>query len=142
MNEIKSRSPYWLSPGIDVPTPDELQLLPSRRALHGFYVDRNAGEAAFVPTKDFMHENPLWRIDVLDGIADALQRTRKHALVAFFRECQARGHDVSLARQIGAFRKVCEEAGIALPDHLEALLVLDQQFGRSAARVPRARTKG
>ena len=142
MNEIKSRSPYWLSPGIDVPTPDELLLLPSRRALHGFYVDPNGGEAAFVPTDDFMHERPLWRIDVLDDIADALQRTRTHALVAFFRECQARGHDVSLARQIGAFRKVCEEAGIELPDDLEALLVLDQQLGRSAARAPRARTKG
>ena len=82
MDEIKSRSPYWLSPGIDVPTQEELQLLPSRRALRGFYVDRNAGEAAFVPTDDFMRECPLWRIDVLDDIADALQRTRTHALVA------------------------------------------------------------
>ncbi|MEI2763224.1 hypothetical protein [Methanothrix soehngenii] len=64
---------------------EELQLLPSRRALRGFYVDRNAGEAAFVPTDDFMRECPLWRIDVLDDIADALQRTRTHALVSFFR---------------------------------------------------------
>jgi hypothetical protein len=71
MDEIKSRSPYWLSPGIDVPTQEELQLLPSRRALRGFYVDRNAGEAAFVPTDDFMRECPLWRIDVLDDFADA-----------------------------------------------------------------------
>ena len=141
MDEIKSRSPYWLSPGIDVPTPEELQLLPSRRALRGFYVDRNAGEAAFVPTDDFMRECPLWRIDVIDDIADALQRTRTHALVAFFRECQARGRDVPMARQIEAFRKMCQQGDVALPDDLEALLVLDQQFGRSAARAPGGRAK-
>ena len=141
MDEIKSRSPYWLSPGIDVPTQEELQLLPSRRAMRGFYVDRDAGEAAFVPTDDFMRECPLWRIDVLDDIADALQRTRTHALVSFFRECQARGHDVPMARQIEAFRKMCQQGDVALPDELEALLVLDQQFGRSAAWRPRERGK-
>ena len=130
MNEIKSRSPYWLSPGIDVPTRDEL--MPYYRPLRGCHVDRFWGEAAFVPTEDFMRETPLWRIDVLDDIAEDIRRTRTHALVACFRECQARGHDVPIARQIEAFRKVCKMAGIALPDELEALLVLDQQFGRSA----------
>ena len=138
MDEIKSRSPYWLSPGIDVPTQDELLLLPSRRALRGFYVDGNAGEAAFVPTDDFMRESPLWRIDVLDDIADAIQRTRIHALVAYFRECQARAPHVPMAKQIEAFREVCDRAGITLPDELEALLVLDQQFRRPALKsVPR-----
>ncbi len=138
MDEIKSRSPYWLSPGIDVPTRDELLLLPSRRALHGFYVDWNWGEAAFVPSDDFMRESPLWRIDVLDDIADAIQRTRTHALVAYFRECQARAPHVPMAKQIEAFRKMCDEAGVALPDVLETLLVLDRQFRRSALKpVPR-----
>ena len=132
MNEINKRSPYWLSPGIDVPTRDEFLLLLSRRTLRGFYVDRDTGESAFVPTADFMRESPLWRIDVLDDIADCIQRTRTHALVAFFRECQARSPDVPLARQIEAFRCMCWRAGIGLPDDLEALLVLDQQFGRSA----------
>ena len=130
MDEIKSRSPYWLSPGIDVPTRDELLLLPTRQALRGFYVDRRGGEAAFVPTDDFMRESPLWRIDLLDDIADAMLRTRTHALVAFFQGCQARGPDVPMARQIEAFRKVCEEVSVVLPDELEALLVLDQQFSR------------
>lgn len=134
MDEIKSRSPYWLSPGIDVPTQDELLLLPSRRALRGFYVDGGAGEAAFVPTEDFMRESPLWRIDVLDDIADAIQRTRTHALVAYFRECQARAPHVPMAKQIEAFRKICDLAGVVLPDELEALLVLDQQFRRSALK--------
>ena len=132
MNEINRRSPYWLSSGIDVPTRDEFLLLLSRRTLRGFYVDRDTGESAFVPTAEFMRESPLWRIDVLDDIADGLQRTRTHALVAFFRECQARSPDVPLARQIEAFRCMCWRAGIGLPDDLEALLVLDQQFGRSA----------
>ena len=132
MNEINRRSPYWLSPGIDVPTRDKLLSLLSRSTLRGFYVDRDTGESAFVPTADFMRESPLWRIDVLDDIADGLQRTRTHALVAFFRECQARNHDVPMARQIEAFRWMCWRAGIGLPDDLEALLVLDQQFGGSA----------
>ncbi len=134
MDEIKSRSPYWLSPGIDVPTQEEVLLLPSRRALRGFYVDPDAGEAAFVPTDNFMRESPLWRIDVLDDVADAIQRTRTHALVAYFRECQARALNVPMAKQIEAFRKICDLAGIALPDELEALLVLDQQFRRSALK--------
>ncbi len=94
MNEINRRSPYWLSPGIDVPTRDEFLLLSSRRTLRGFYVNRDTSESAFVPTADFMRESPLWRIDVLDDIADGLQRTRTHALVACFREC----HD---AQEIG-----------------------------------------
>lgn len=132
MNEINRRSPYWLSPGIDVPTRDEFLLLLSCRTLRGFYVDRDTGESAFVPTADFMRESPLWRIDVLDDIADCLQRTRTHALVAFFRECQASNHDVPMARQIEAFRCMCWRAGIGLPNDLVALLVLDQQFGRSA----------
>ena len=100
MDEIKSRSPYWLSPGIDVPTRDELLLLPTRQALRGFYVDRRGGEAAFVPTDDFMRESPLWRIDLLDDIADAMLRTRTHALVAFFQGCQARGPDVPMAGRL------------------------------------------
>ena len=132
MNEINKRSPYWLSPGIDVPTRDELLLLLSCRTLRGFYVDRATGESAFVPTADFMRESPLWRIDVLDDIADCIQRTRTHALVAFFRECQARNHDVPMARLLAAFRGMCQRIGIELPEDLEALLVLDQHFGRSA----------
>ena len=132
MNEINRRSPYWLSPGIDVPTRDEFLLLSSRRSLRGFYVNRDTSESAFVPTADFMRESPLWRIDVLDDIADGLQRTRTHALVAFFRECQARNHDVPMARQLAAFRGMCQRIGIELPEDLEALLVLDQHFGRSA----------
>lgn len=135
MNEINRRSPYWLSPGIDVPARDEFLLLSSRSTLRGFYVDRDTGESAFVPTADFMRERPLWRIDVLDDIADGLQRTRTHALVAFFRECQAKNHDVPMARQIEAFRWMCRQAAIGLPDNLEALLVLDQQFGRAATWV-------
>ena len=132
MNEINRRSPYWLSPGIDVPTRDKLLSLLSRSTLRGFYVDRDTVESAFVPTADFMRESPLWRIDVLDDIADGLQRTRTHALVAFFRECQAKNHDVPMARQLAAFRGMCQRIGIELPDDLEALLVLDQQFRRSA----------
>ena len=132
MNEINRRSPYWLSPGIDVPTRDEFLLLLSRRTLRGFYVDRDTGESAFVPTADFMRETPLWRIDVLDDIANGIQRTRTHALVAFFRECQAKNHDVPIARQFEAFRGMCWRIGVELPDDLEALLVLDQHFGRSA----------
>ncbi len=127
MNEFNTPSPYWLSPGIDVPTREEL--LPGFKKLHGFYVARNAGEATFVPTEDFMRECPLWRIDVLDDILEAMQRTRIHAVVAFFRECQAQAPRAPMPKQMEVFRRMCRERDIALPHELEALLVLDQQFG-------------
>ena len=127
MNEFNTRSPYWLSPGIDVPTQEEL--LPGFKKMRGFYVARKAGEATFVPTEDFMRECPLWRIDVLDDILEAMQRTRMHAVVAFFRECQGQAPRTPMTKQMEVFRRMCRERDIALPDELEALLVLDQQFG-------------
>lgn len=128
MNETSPRSRYWLSPGIDVPSADEVSLLSaSPRALRGFYYDRDAGEAVFVPPADFMARGPLWRIDVLDDIAVDLQRTRTHALVAFFRECSMRQPSVPLSRHLEAFRAACENGGIDVPEELEALLVLDHQ---------------
>lgn len=120
MKEIHTHSPYWLSPGIDVPTRDEL--LPSFQKLHGFYVHRDAGEAMFVPTGDFMRECPLWRIDVLDDLMEAMQRTRIHAVIAYFQECQARTPRVPMVKQIEAFREMCRRDDVALPDELEALL--------------------
>jgi len=129
MNEPNPRSRYWLSPGIDVPAEEEVRVLSaSPRALRGFYYDRNAGEAVFVPPADFMAESPLWRIDVLDDITADVQRTRTHALVAYFRECSMKRPNVPLSRHFEAFRAVCERAGFDVPDELEALLVLDYQY--------------
>jgi hypothetical protein len=129
MSEKSERSRYWLSPGVDVPTRDEL--LPSYERLRGFYADRDAGEAAFVPTADFMRECPLWRIDVLGDILQDVEQTRRHALVSLCRECQARVPGVPMERALYAFRSTCDFGGIELPDELEAMLVLDHQFGRS-----------
>lgn len=126
MNEITTRSPYWLSPGIDVP--DHAEVLPGLRPMRGLYADFNHGEAAFVPTDEFMRMNPLWRLDVLGDIADSIERTRRHALVDYFRHFDSRVPGVSMERRLEVFRGACKLAGIDLPENIEAILVLDDHF--------------
>jgi hypothetical protein len=75
-----------------------------------------------------MRECPVWRTDVLDYIADAMQRTRMHALVAHFRERQATRPDMPMDWQLSAFRRMCQTNDEVLPDEHEAMLELDRQL--------------
>ena len=75
-----------------------------------------------------MRQDALWRLDVLRDIADAIERTRRHALVDYFRSFDGRIPGVTMDRRLEAFSKVCELAGIDLPPNIEAILVLDEQF--------------
>ena len=129
MKETDARSPYWLSPGIDVPTRAELGS--SFRVLRGFYVEAWGAEALFVPNSDFMRQLPLWRLDVLDDLVESIAQTRQHALVDYARQCRARCPGVPMERHLQAFRQVCRTCGVAVPDDLEAVLVFDQQFAQS-----------
>ena len=124
-----TRSKYWLSPGVDVPTRDEL--VPGSRTLRGFYAHVDSGEAQFVPSEDFMRESPLWRLDILGDIVAAVERVRVHALVEYFRECMALTPSTTLDEQLSAFRQLCAELCIEVPDDIEAILVLDEQFRKS-----------
>ena len=67
VDETQERSPYWLSPGIDVPTREEI--LPGMRNAKGlFHICDEHAEGAFVPTAAFMRNSPTWRLDVLGDI--------------------------------------------------------------------------
>jgi len=130
---VKSRSPYWLSPGVDVATKENLPMSSWRRALRGCYVEWDGfGSGGFAPTPEFMAKSPPWRIDVLDDLIADMQCTRSHALIEWFRVLQELRPDLPLANQIKAFGTICAERGIAWPEELEAILVLDHQFRRQA----------
>ncbi len=130
MSDFNERSRYWLSPGIDVPTRSEI--LPGLRPMRGLYVHVDAGEAVFVPTDEFMRTTPLWRLDVLGDIAQAIERTQQHAAVDYVRRLKQRRPDLTMEQRLAAFRRVCDEGGAVLPPNVDALLILDDQF--SAAR--------
>lgn len=129
--ERTERSPYWLSPGIDVPT--RAEVMPGMRQARGLYICTHAAEAVFVPTDAFMRMSPLWRLDVLGDIAEAVERTQQHAAVDCLRELDRRYPGRTMEHRLRAFRHMCTQGGVELPQNVEALLVLDDQFkGRSA----------
>jgi len=126
-DETQERSPYWLSPGIDVPTREEI--LPGMRSAKGlFHICDEYAEGAFVPTAAFMRNSPTWRLDVLGDILLDIQRAQQHAAVELFRELSQQNPQVGLDRQLAAFRQTCQELGLVLPENVEALIVLDRQF--------------
>ena len=126
MSDFNERSRYWLSPGIDVPTRSEI--LPGLRPMRGLYVHVDSGEAVFVPTDEFMRATPLWRLDVLGDIAQAIERTQQHAAVDYFRRLNQRRPDLTMDQRLATFRRVSNEGGVVLPPNVEALLILDDQF--------------
>jgi len=126
MSDFNERSRCWLSPGIDVPTRSDI--LPGLRPTRGLNVHVDAGEAVFVPTDEFMRATPLWRLDVLGDIAQAVERTQQHAAVDYFRQLNQRRSDLTMDRRLATFRRVCDEGGVVLPPNIEALLILDDHF--------------
>ncbi|MCW5610790.1 MAG: hypothetical protein KIS83_08950 [Rubrivivax sp.] len=126
-DETQEHSPYWLSPGIDLPTREEI--LPGMRSAKGLFhtCDKHA-EGAFVPTDAFMRNSPTWRLDVLGNILIDLQRAQQHAAVELFRELSRKSPEVGLERQLRGVRHACEKLGLVLPENVEALMVLDRQF--------------
>jgi hypothetical protein len=126
-DETQQSSPYWLSPGFDVPTREEI--LPGMRNAKGlFHIRDEHAEGAFVPTDAFMRNSPTWRLDVLGDILLDIQRARQHAAVELFRELARKNSEVGLERQLHGFPHACEVLGPVLPENVEALIVLDRQF--------------
>lgn len=80
-----------------------------------------------------MRMSPLWRLDVIGDIAEAVERIRQHAPVDCLRELDRRYPGRTLEHRLHAFRCMCTQGGVELPQNLEAPLVLDDQFkGRNA----------
>ena len=128
-DETQERSPYWLSPGIDVPTREEI--LPGMRSAKGlFHICDESAEAAFVPMAAFMRHSPTWRLDVLGDILLDIQRAQQHAAVELFRELSQKNPQVGLYRRLKAFRRACQTLGLVMPENVEALIALDRQFTR------------
>lgn len=75
-----------------------------------------------------MRNSPTWRLDVLGGILLDIQRAQQHAAVELFRDLSRKNPEVGLERQFHGFRHACEKLSLVLPQNVEALIVLDQQF--------------
>jgi hypothetical protein len=80
--------------------------------MRSLYVHVDAGEAVFVPTDDFMRATPLWRLDVLGDIAQAVERTQQHAAVDYVRRLNQRRPGLTMDQRLAAFRRVCDEGGV------------------------------
>jgi hypothetical protein len=126
-DETQERSPYWLGPGIDVPTREEI--LPGMRSAKGlFHICDDSAEAAFVPRAAFMRNSPTWRLDVLGDILLDIQRAQAHAAIELSRELSQKHPQVGLERHLEAFRRACQVLGLVMPENVEALIVLDRRF--------------
>jgi hypothetical protein len=81
-----------------------------------------------------MRISPLWRLDVLGDIAEAIERTLRHAALDLFHELARLSPDATLEHRLRAFRRTCEQRGVDQPQKVEALLVLVHQL--AARRLP------
>ncbi len=111
-------------PGDSITLPTMDDVLPGSKRLGGCYISEDCGEAIFVPPKDFMAQNPLWRIDVLQDLIDHFELVRRHAFVEWARSLVAMTPQVDESRHLEAIRHLCDQAGIIPPENMEALLVL------------------
>ena len=125
-DDTQERSPYWLSPGIDVPTRDEI--LPGMRSAKGlFHICDEHAEGAFVPTDAFMRNRPRggWTCWATSDRPAAPSSTRRWSCSA---SCRGRTRRWGSSGSSTGFRHACEQLGLVLPENVEALIVLDRQF--------------
>ena len=73
--------PYEFDFGTTLKIPTREEIGPGARRLDGCYVGHDEAEATFVPTKSFMSQPPLWRIDVLQDLMHDFELVRRHAIV-------------------------------------------------------------
>ena len=125
--------PYEFDFGTTLKIPTREEIGPGARRLDGCYVGHDEAEATFVPTKSFMSQPPLWRIDVLQDLMHDFELVRRHAIVEWAQSLAESNPLVDEAVRLRAFREACEQLGIHTPANFEALLVLADRFkaGRS-----------
>lgn len=128
VSESNRKSKYWLSPGVDVPTQQELKEMVESRKLGGFYVDWFAEEALFVPTNALMQAHPLTRLNILGDLLIDLDRTYTHAVIEYFRELQRGGANSTVERDIEVFRRICECSRIEWYAELQEAILQDHQY--------------
>ena len=93
-------------------------------------------EATFVPSKSFLGQPPLWRIDVLQDLMHDFELVRRHAIVEWAQSLALSNPQVDEADRLRVFRETCEQLGIHLPENFEALLVLADRFNSASRQKP------
>jgi len=114
--------------GTSLKLPTRHDVAPGARRLEGCYVLDDEGEATFVPSKSFLSQPPLWRIDVLQDLIHDFELVRRHAIVEWAQSLAKSNPEVDESDRLRAFREACERLGIIIPENFEALLVLAGRF--------------
>ncbi len=126
--QAEPRSPYWLKPGIDVPFRHPESVCPRSEARRMFFIDTDAGEGGFVPTKSFMNKSPLWRLDVVQDIINDLKLVQEHATVDLFRDRYRRKPGYPLSFYMQYFEETLQDhLGVTLTEQWRELLRLDYE---------------
>jgi hypothetical protein len=134
------RSKYFLSPGVDVPTSEEIW--EGHRPFTGFFVDDDAGEADFVPAAAFMKKHPLWRLDVLQDIALDIEVVFNHAMVEYFRHLSTKWTGKSFPDRVVSFKAVCSKLGLRMPEGFDAVLLADEEYVKTQSATRAAKKRG
>jgi hypothetical protein len=109
-----------------LPTQDDVE--PGSRRLNGCYVRDDSAEATFVPPQSFLEQDPLWRIDVLQDLMHDFELVRRHAIVERAHSLSMTAPEVDESKRLEAFRSMCDQMGVHVPENLEALLVLSERL--------------
>jgi hypothetical protein len=129
-------SPQEFDFGATQKLPTRKEIAPGSRRFEGCYVCDDEAEASFVPSKSFLGQPPLWRIDVLQDLMHDFELVRRHAIVEWAQSLALSNPQVDEADRLRVFREACEQLGIDLPENFEALLVLADRFSSASPRNP------
>jgi hypothetical protein len=87
--------------------------------MEGCYVCDDEGEATIVPSKSFLGQPPLWRIDVLQDLMYDFELARRHAIVEWAQSLARSNPQVDEADRLRVFREACEQLGTHIPENFE-----------------------
>ena len=78
---MSGSSPHEFDFGATQKLPSREDVASGSRRLEGCYVSDDEAEATFVPSKSFLGQPPLWRIDVLQDLMHDFELVRRASIV-------------------------------------------------------------